>query len=211
MRLGRLLGPAISVAIMLSIAGLSQVPLALEPADVSLIRLSWRARGERQRQCRPPSEEERRQLPPHMLQAEICEGRIAPYALEVVLDGATLLRDTVRGSGARQDRPLYVYRELRVEPGDHTLRVDFRRIGHGEEERPGTTEAGGAVGGTAGAEEAEAAGAEAARAEAADRPAVPDRLVLSERIRPAGGDVILVTYDSESRRLVVSEPANSPR
>lgn len=197
----RLLGPAIAVAIMLLIGWLSQVPLALESGDVSLIRLSWRARGERERECRPPNEAERRQLPRHMLQTEICEGRIAPYALEVTLDGATLLRDTIRGSGARQDRPLYVYRELRVSPGDHALEVEFRRIAHGEREWLRTREK----------EAGKTAGAAAGPATATDWLAVPGRLYLSERIRTVGGEVVLVTYDPENRRLVISQPGTLQR
>ncbi len=66
-------------------------------------------------------------MPEHMRRAEICEGRLAPYALHVELDDSTAVSDTIRASGARQDRPIYVFRELRIRPGAHELHVRFTR------------------------------------------------------------------------------------
>ncbi len=119
----------LAVAVTLGIAALSRVPYSAASTEAALIRLSWRARGERVEECRRLSEEERRGLPPHMRQTEVCEGRIAPYRLTLQLDGQVILDDTVRGSGARHDRPLYVYREVRVAPGTHRLDLAFQRLG----------------------------------------------------------------------------------
>ncbi len=112
----------------LALAWLSQAPYAAEAASDGLIRLSWRARGERVQACRRLSEEEQAELPLHMRQPEICEGKVAPYHLSVELDGATALLDTVRASGARKDRPLYVFHDIAVAPGAHRVRVHFRRL-----------------------------------------------------------------------------------
>lgn len=124
----RALALATAVGAALILAWLSQAPYAAEAANDGLIRLSWRARGERVQECRRLSEEEQAQLPPHMRQPEICEGRVAPYLLSVELDGAPALLDTVRASGARQDRPLYVFRDLPVAPGTHRVSVRFSRL-----------------------------------------------------------------------------------
>lgn len=125
-----------AVGSALALAWLSQVPYAAEAARDGLIRLSWRARGERVQRCRPLSEEEQAQLPPHMRQPEVCEGRVAPYVLSLELDGAVSLIDTVRASGARRDRPLYVYHDVPVAPGTHEVRVRFVRQPAGADEPP---------------------------------------------------------------------------
>lgn len=127
-------GAIIAVGVTLLIASLSRVPYSAEADGDALIRLSWRARGERVRECRQLTEQERRQLPRHMKRTEVCEGRVSPYALRVVLDGATSVVDTIRASGAKQDRPLYVYRELRLPPGSHRLAITFQRIGSHDEQ-----------------------------------------------------------------------------
>ncbi|MEJ2339921.1 MAG: hypothetical protein P8Y15_13680 [Gemmatimonadales bacterium] len=38
----------------------------------------------------------------------------------------------IRGAGTRGDRPIYVYRELRVEPGRHQIDVSLTPEGGGE-------------------------------------------------------------------------------
>jgi hypothetical protein len=123
------LGWILAVAVTLSIAGLSNFPYAAAEGEAALIRLSWRARGERVEECRQLSEEEQRSLPQHMRRLEICEGKIATYLLTAKIDGIEVLRDTIRGSGARQDRPLYVHYDLPVNPGARALRVGFVRLG----------------------------------------------------------------------------------
>lgn len=71
-----------------------------------------------------------------MRQPEVCEGWVAPYLLSLELDGAVSLIDTVRASGARQDRPLYVFHDVTVDPGTHEVRVRFIRQPAGTEEPP---------------------------------------------------------------------------
>jgi hypothetical protein len=61
-----------------------------------------------------------------MRRKEICEGRLAPFRLVVEVDGEELIDTSIRASGARQDRPTYVYHEFRLPPGRRDVRVDFR-------------------------------------------------------------------------------------
>jgi hypothetical protein len=64
-----------------------------------------------------------------MRRDEICERRLQPWRLEVTLDGSPVVDDTVRATGAREDRPLYVFRQLPLSPGTHALRAVFTPIG----------------------------------------------------------------------------------
>jgi hypothetical protein len=125
------LGGALGAALLT--AGLvlgSRVPWRVEGGGDASIRLSWRVVGERIEQCREPTAAEQANLPPHMRQTRLCERRLAPFRLAVRVDGAELLDASVRPSGAREDRPTYVFHELRVPPGEHRLELRF------EVERP---------------------------------------------------------------------------
>lgn len=132
----RLAATLLAVAGVVGLAALSKLPYAPEPGERALIRLSWRARGERVEECRQPTEDELRGLPPHMRQREICEGRISPYELRVQIDDHLALADTIHGAGAREDRPLYVFREISVSPGTHRLDVRFRQLARDPERDP---------------------------------------------------------------------------
>jgi hypothetical protein len=52
-----------------------------------------------------------------------------PFRLRVAIDGEPVRDVLLRPPGARGDRPLYVFEELRVAPGAHRIEVGF------EEER----------------------------------------------------------------------------
>ncbi len=106
----------------------SALPWTAGEANRGLLRLSWRAVGERMEACREPSAEELAALPPHMRQSAICEARLTPFQLDVELDGRSLLDTRVHPSGARGDRPAYVREEFLVEPGEHRLSVRFVAI-----------------------------------------------------------------------------------
>jgi hypothetical protein len=115
----------VCAALASALAFASQAPVRIEASDEAAIRLSWRARGHPVEECRTPSAEEQAKLPVHMRQSRICERRLAPFHLEVVLDGAPVIDARVDAEGARHDRPAYVLRELRVAPGTHRLAVRF--------------------------------------------------------------------------------------
>lgn len=128
------LGVAVAALVTLGIGAASQAPWTATSPDEALLRLSWRAQSETREECRPLTEEEKADLPLHMQVPEVCESQAIPYLLRVSIDGSVLLADTVHGAGAREDRPVYVFREIGLVPGRHALAVEFVPIGHGLED-----------------------------------------------------------------------------
>jgi hypothetical protein len=115
----------VSLLAALAIAALSRLPFAEADPVTSVVRLSWRTQGVQIRECRQLTEEELARIPEHMRRTEECVGRVTDYELVVAVDGALALVDTVSPSGARRDRPVYVFRDLSVSPGPHTVEVTF--------------------------------------------------------------------------------------
>jgi hypothetical protein len=168
----------LAVLATLVLVALSRVPYAAERRGDALLRLSWRMAGEYIEECRVPSEEELARLPLHMRRERICDGRLLPYRLVLRIDDRVVLDEWVRGAGARQDRPLAVFHELRLEPGERHVSVSWTPE-RGTPRVPGERSA------------AEAA-AEAASA----------RHELAAQLRFEASDVALITYDIDARRLV---------
>jgi hypothetical protein len=123
-------GALVAAAVMLALGAGSRAPWRVED-DRAAIRLAWQARSERSEECRPLTEEERARRPVHMRRSEVCETRAVAYLLRVAVDDRVVVADTVRGAGARADRPVHVSRELRVPPGEHALEVSFRPLAEG--------------------------------------------------------------------------------
>lgn len=193
-----------------TLTALSRTPYREPGADDAVLRLSWRVRGIRVRECRTLTPEELDALPPHMRRPEVCEGRIAPYRLRVRVDGRVLTDTLVHAAGAREDRPLYVFREFRVVPGVHRVDLLFvREAGQGEGEGEGEG------GGEEGERGDEAAGRDEDRGrehrERRDRDderrgrngGSPARLELEADVSLEPGDVALITYDPQRRALVL--------
>jgi hypothetical protein len=130
----RALGLGVAALVTLGIGAASQAPWTATGPDEALLRLSWRAQSETREECRPLTAEEKAELPIHMQVPEVCESQAIPYLLRVSIDGSVLLADTVHGAGAREDRPVYVFREIGLIPGRHALAVEFAPIGHGFED-----------------------------------------------------------------------------
>jgi hypothetical protein len=122
------------VAVILALLGtvlvawMSRVPFEFESEHEALVRLSWRVDGISIEECRQLSAEELANLPIHMRSPEACIGRIAPYRLQVALDGQLMVNDTIRPGGARGDRPIYVLSDFPVDPGEHRIQVRFDPI-----------------------------------------------------------------------------------
>ncbi len=172
-------GAVVVFSVLAVLRLLSFTPYTAERDVGAIVRLAWRARGERVRDCRRLSPEELAKLPLHMRQEEVCEGRVLPYRLVVALDSVTLVDRLVHGAGAREDRPLYVFQDLIVEPGIHRISVRFTlETPSGVDER------------------------DQDRGEAA-RPATPPRLALDTMLTLGARRVLLVTYDEERERLVI--------
>jgi hypothetical protein len=122
----RLLAVVAGVAALAALGALSRVPFDPDQADQAWLRLSWRARSMSIQTCRALTADELARLPAHMRRPEVCEGRLAPYRLRLEIDGMLVEDVSVAGGGAREDRPLYVFRELPLPPGPHRIAIDFR-------------------------------------------------------------------------------------
>jgi hypothetical protein len=169
----------LAIAAGLATAALSQVPYRASIRDRALLRLSWRAAGERVQECRQATADELSRQPVHMRTEVICEGRVAPFRLRVEVDGERVIDEQIRASGAREDRPVYVFRERALLPGRHEVVVRFERVdqrGEVEERREG------------------------------DAP-FPRELGLSRSVTLRDGEIALITYDAERRALTLMQPA----
>jgi hypothetical protein len=182
----------------------SFTPYTAERDVGAIVRLAWRARGEHVRECRELSPEELQRLPVHMREKEVCEGRLLPYRLVVVLDSAQVVDRLVHGAGAREDRPLYVYEDLAVQPGTHHVVVTFAVIpspaaheDHGG--RPDGEEHGDRHEGDERGDRHEPE----AKSQPQSLPATPPRLTLDTTVTLAPRRVLLVTYNEEREQLVV--------
>ena len=118
MRAFRLMSAVVVAALVtILVAWLSRLPMHFDSEHEALVRLSWRVDGISVEECRQLSPEELANLPVHMRNPEACIGRIAPYRLQVALNGTLLLNDTIHPGGARGDRPIYVLSGFPVDPG----------------------------------------------------------------------------------------------
>jgi hypothetical protein len=161
-----------------------------------VIRLAWRARGERVRRCRTLTPDELAKLPAHMRQEEVCERAVLPYRLRVTVDGASAIDELVHAGGAREDRPLFVFRELSLAPGAHHITVAFERAS-----------------GRDGEVEGEAEDDRVQRREPRESPVreTPHHLALDETVTLAPRAILLVTYDDEGQRLrLLAAPSSGP-
>jgi hypothetical protein len=120
-----LLRIGVAAALMAGTVALSHVPWSATAGTDGALRLAWRYRSALVDECREPTAAELARLPAHMRQRRICERRLLPYELTVMVDSARIVLDTVHAGGARADRPLSLFRESRLAPGRHRLSVRF--------------------------------------------------------------------------------------
>jgi hypothetical protein len=186
----RALGLGVVALVTLGIGAASRAPWTATGPDEALLRLSWRAQSETREECRPLTEAEKAELPVHMQVPEVCESRAIPYLLRVTIDGSVFLSDTVRGAGAREDRPVYVFREIGLVPGRHAIDVEFLSVGHG----PGLED-----------DEREEDDEDEDDRDEDDDGADYDRMLwlrYSDAVRIDEREVVLIAYDSARRALV---------
>ncbi|MEX1186788.1 MAG: hypothetical protein WEA80_09385 [Gemmatimonadaceae bacterium] len=204
----------LSAAVLLATAWGSIAPLKVARGDDAIMRISLGARPERIEICRRQTDEELARLAPQMRQSVVCEGTTARYRLEVRRNGALLHSQVVRGGGLRNDRPLYVSRDLPVPPGPAAFAVrlsridtipadqqstsaadddddddDDRRVGEDDVPRPGDLPPA------------------RARREIDERrrrreESIPAELRLDLDVSLEPREVVLVSYDQRSRRLI---------
>lgn len=176
-------------------------PTRAAAGDVAQVRLSLSARPERVEQCRQLTDDELAKLPAHMRLRTQCEGYSASYRLAIEVNGESLVLDTLRGGGLRHDRPIHVFREYDVPPGEKRLRIDVTRLDEAgapavaDTSREGSrSQADTLLGGRA----------EREREERTRRTAeaMPARLILDTLVTIGQARVVLVTFDNNTRRLV---------
>lgn len=180
-----LLAGLLLVVAVAALAVLAGVPYAADPAQHGVLRLAWRARGERVQRCRRLSAEELAKLPVHMRppNEEVCERGITPYRLRVSVDDSLAVDELVRAGGAESDRPLFVFHELAVPPGVHHLSLVFAREDDRDVKNQGNAD-----------EEFE-------DRQGRDLRETPRHLTLDETVTVAPRAIVLVTYDDERRHL----------
>lgn len=180
----------VATVLLAALAGLSRVTWTVEQSPRSLLRLSWRALGERIERCRPATAEELAGVPAHMRQDVICEDpQVAPYRLRVAVDGRVLHEGLVEGSGVAGDRPLFVLHEFEIMPGEHRIDVRFERQRAAPDAQPRTQNE-----------------PERAHEREVQRRAIPPALHLDTTITVPAHAVLLVTYSAELRRFVFYAP-----
>ena len=203
-------GVLVAAAALLAMAWASTAPLPVHTSGDAIVRVSLGARPERIETCRTQSNEELAKVAPQMRQRVVCEGVTARYRLEVQRDGQPLLSQVVRGGGLRHDRPLYVSRELRVPPGIASFAVHITRIDTVASEndtaavvdpdagtRPAADDATGQAGVIPGR-----SGREVEERRRRREEAIPPELHLQLSTPLAPGEVLLISYDQRTRRLV---------
>ena len=195
------------IAVSVSALGLgvlaraSAAPVSLHEGTTARLRLSWSARPERIEVCRTLSAQELAQREEHMRQRVECDGHFATYALRVESDGHVIGEAVVHGAGLRNDRPLYVLREYDVAPGLHRVRVSFTR-------REKTDDDAAAFAPAASAEADTGIFAGRAQREAVEharraRAAIPAHLELDTTLTIAPRQVLIVTFVTERRALML--------
>ncbi|MBA4072228.1 MAG: hypothetical protein C0497_10395 [Gemmatimonas sp.] len=198
----RIAGLVVAGGVLILLRAGSLTPLRTAPDGTAMLRLSWSARPERIEQCRRLSDAELAARPQHMRLRWECEGRFARYLLRVSVDGRVLAADTVRGGGLRSDRPMHVFREYAVIPGERRVTVSLRRID--AEVRPDSVADAATAAGTGAADRETREGQErrVRRAEA-----LPALVRMDSTLTVAAQRVVLVTYSSIAHRFVIKRPA----
>jgi hypothetical protein len=175
-RTARIAGVALVVAGALAALGWgSRAPYASAASSDGLLRLSWRMRSESAQVCRARTPEELASLPAHMRTPEVCVTQDAVYRLELDVDDDEALVLRMHPHGARGDRPLFVFHERRLVPGEHDVRVRFHREHDGDEEDEDED----------------------------DEDDQEDALEWSASVVARRGDILLVTLDETERRLIL--------
>jgi hypothetical protein len=178
LRLDRTIGAAAAIAATAAMVWASTAPMTIHGSNQGVLRLAWSARPERVEVCREQSAEELAKLPAHMRQPLVCEGTSARYRLTVWHEGRLITDRTLHGGGVRQDRRLYVFHELPLDPGQTSIEVKVDRI-----DEPGAN-----------------VSPRAKQPFAVET--VPPNLIFAGRVTIGPREVLLITYSPERRELI---------
>lgn len=191
----RLLAVGTAIVAALGIAAVSRARIPVHTSNDAVLRLAFSARPERIEHCRTLSDAELADVPQHMRQREVCEGTTASYRLEARRNDVMLESRVVRGGGMRSDRQLYVFDEFPLPSGTSVVEVRLERID--VRDMPDSLASAAELRDT---QDSLATREQDARARrVAD--AVPAQLLLRETVTLEPREVLLVTFDRETRQL----------
>ena len=185
--LRRAIGAAMTLAGLLALTALSNLPLRVHEEPDARLRVAFSARPERIETCRRPSAAEEADVPAHMRQSEVCEGTTARYRLDVRRDDSLLVTMLLRGGGLRHDRQLYVLRDVAVPRGRSTVDVRLTRLDSSA--TPDVRD-----------DRDDGRDGDARRRRMADE--VPPVMRYRETVELRPREVLLVTYDQSRRELL---------
>lgn len=111
----------LSLLMALGVVGLSWVPYGGAP-EHGVLRLSWKTTGEK---VRTATEQPGEEVPAHMRAAENFEEKMRDYQLTVEVDGRPWLDKLMRPPGLHHDRPISVFEEMHLAPGEHHVLLRF--------------------------------------------------------------------------------------
>lgn len=192
---------ATAVALWL-VARASAVALPWHAADAARVRLSWSARPERIETCRALTAEEIEKQPPHMRRRVECKGTFASYLLHVASDGRVIDERIVKGGGIRNDRPMHLLADYDLGAGEHRIRITFTRRERNDGDSAAAMLHAARTGADSGIFAGRAAREDEERARRR-RAAVPATMEMDTLLTLAPGQVRLITFDAEARRLVM--------
>ena len=133
-------GAAVAIGGLAAVFWASHAPVRVHDSNDAVLRLAWSARPERVETCRQLSDDELAKVPPHMRQPVACAGAAAQYRLTVTLDRRLVSDEMVHAGGLRQDRWLYVFKELRVPASAADVEIRFERVTESTSAPPGRQE-----------------------------------------------------------------------
>ncbi len=111
----------ISAFLIALVALLSRFPSG-ENSPVGVLRLNWKTVGEK---IRIEAAEVADDVPAHMRPQQDFEERMRDYQLSATIDGKLWLDQLMRPPGLHHDRPISVFEETTLPPGEHRIQVKF--------------------------------------------------------------------------------------
>lgn len=200
----RLTAALLPIALLSGTAWLSTAPLQVDRTGSAVLRISLGARPERIETCRTQTDEELAKLAPQMRQTVLCEGTTARYQLSAHRNSKLVFSSVIRGGGLRNDRPLYVSRDIEVDPGAALYTIQLMRLdslgGTGARERSAQEESEHSE--TGSPELPTRAMREHDERRRRQEEAIPSNLRLDLNVDLSPRAVLLITYNSEERKLL---------
>ncbi len=110
-----------SLLLLLGVTALSHIPYGQEPQSGRL-RLSWKTVGEGQKQAPAEVSED---VPVHMRNPNAAAVAYRDYQLSLRVDGQPVLERRFSPPGLHRDRPISVFEEVDLPPGNHQIELRY--------------------------------------------------------------------------------------